>query len=63
MNVGSIDRILRILIGVVAVTFALLSSHPLAIWGALGVIPLFTAVAGWCPLYMPLGISTCAKEE
>ena len=62
MNIGSIDRILRILVGVVAVTFAMLSSHPLAIWGALGIIPLFTAVVGWCPLYAPFGIKTCKAE-
>ncbi len=63
MNVGSIDRIVRILIGVVAVTFAMLSSHPLAIWGALGVIPLFTAVVEWCPAYMPFGIKTCKVKK
>jgi len=61
-NVGSIDRILRIVIGVAAVTFAMLSDHELAIWGLIGVVPLFTAVIGWCPAYLPFGIKTCKSD-
>lgn len=61
-NLGSIDRILRIVVGVAAVTFAMLSDHELAIWGAIGVVPLFTAVVGWCPAYLPFGIKTCKSN-
>lgn len=61
-NVGSIDRIIRIIIGVAAVTFALLSDHELAIWGFIGFVPLFTAVIGWCPAYLPFGIKTCKSK-
>lgn len=61
-NVGSIDRILRIVIGVAAVTFAMLSDHELAIWGLVGIVPLFTAVIGWCPAYLPFGIKTCKSD-
>ncbi|HEY9080310.1 DUF2892 domain-containing protein [Magnetovibrio sp.] len=61
-NVGSIDRILRIVIGVAAVTFAMLSDHELAIWGLIGIVPLFTAVIGWCPAYLPFGIKTCKSD-
>jgi len=61
-NVGSIDRILRIVIGVAAVTFAMLSDHELAIWGLIGIVPLATAVIGWCPAYLPFGIKTCKSD-
>ena len=61
-NVGSIDRILRIVIGVAAVTFAMLSDHELAIWGLIGIVPLFTAVIGWFPAYLPFGIKTCKSD-
>ena len=61
-NVGSIDRILRIVIGVAAVTFARLSDHELAIWGLIGIVPLATAVIGWCPAYLPFGIKTCKSD-
>jgi len=61
-NVGSIDRIIRIIIGVAAVTFAMLSDHELAVWGFIGIVPLFTAVIGWCPAYLPFGIKTCKSK-
>jgi len=61
-NVGSIDRILRIVIGVAAVTFAMLSDHELAIWGLIGIVPLATALIGWCPAYLPFGIKTCKSD-
>ena len=61
-NIGNIDRILRILVGVVLVTFAMLSNHELAIYGLIGVVPIFTALIGWCPAYAPFGIKTCKTE-
>ncbi|MFQ5709267.1 MAG: DUF2892 domain-containing protein [bacterium] len=32
-------------------------------WGAIGVVPLFTAAIGWCPLYAPFGLSSCKSES
>ena len=32
-------------------------------WGAIGAIPLLTALIGWCPPYAMLGISTCKQKE
>ena len=57
-NVGGLDRILRIVVGVavIAAGFAFDSW-----WGLLGVIPLGTALVGWCPLYLPFGASTCRR--
>jgi hypothetical protein len=57
-NVGKSDRIVRAILGsgIIAVGFYFQSW-----WGAIGAIPVFTAVIGWCPAYFPFGISTCKK--
>lgn len=62
MNLGSIDRILRIVVGVGAVTFALLSKNEYAVYGYIGIVPLLTAVVGVCPAYLPFGIKTCKTD-
>jgi len=54
-NMGSVDRILRGIVGVVVIA---LGFNFQSWWGALGVIFLFTALVSWCPLYMPFKIST-----
>lgn len=59
-NVGKTDRIVRIIIGlgIVGAGFYFQS------WlGLIGLIPLVTAAMGWCPLYLPLGVSTCSNQE
>lgn len=59
-NVGSIDRIARIIIGIVLLVaaFMFLSGTLAIIAGVLGVIMLATAAIGWCPLYLPFKLST-----
>ncbi|UCH73710.1 MAG: DUF2892 domain-containing protein [Rhodospirillales bacterium] len=57
-NVGGIDRILRILVGLAAIAFALFSGHELAVWGWIGILPLATGVFAWCPAYLPFGLTT-----
>jgi len=59
-NVGTIDRILRIVVGVTVVGLGIYNH---AWWGVLGIIPLFTASISSCPLYMPFGISTFKTKE
>jgi len=56
-NVGSLDRILRVLIGVLLL--ALTATGTIGLWGWIGVVPLATAALGTCPLYTLLGLSTC----
>jgi cadmium resistance protein CadD (predicted permease) len=56
-NLGSIDRIVRILAGVGLL--ALVFVGPQTAWGYLGLIPLLTGVIGFCPAYCPLGLSSC----
>jgi hypothetical protein len=59
------DRIVRIALGVALLAFALGYLYPGKGWnwlGWIGVVPILTAVAGWCPLYSILGISTCLRR-
>jgi hypothetical protein len=56
-NVGTIDRAVRILAGIVLI--ALAATGTVGWWGWLGVVPLLTGLVGWCPPYALLGISTC----
>ena len=62
-NVGGIDRVARIVVGVILI--ALVFVGPQSPWGWIGVIPLATALIGWCPAYTLFGIRTCptAKQE
>jgi len=55
-NIGPIDRAIRVVVGIVLLSLAF--TGPQTAWGALGFIPLITAMVGWCPLYSLLGIST-----
>ena len=56
-NVGGIDRIARIVIGLVLI--ALAATNVIPPWGWLGVIPLLTAAIGWCPAYTLFGFNSC----
>ena len=60
-NVGSIDRGLRIIVGLLLVGAALGLYGPnySSPWGWIGIVPLLTAIVGWCPAYTLLGIRTC----
>jgi len=62
-NVGGIDRILRVIVGLIAIAFALFSGHEMAIWGWIGVVPLATGLIGWCPAYLPFGLRTCKIRQ
>ena len=65
-NVGTIDRILRIVLGIVLIAFALrfiAPGAPYAWIGWIGVVPLLTALVGSCPLYKAVGLSTCPAKR
>jgi hypothetical protein len=62
-NVGSIDRILRIVAGIALLAFAFLSGSPYAWVGYIGIVPILTAAIGWCPAYTLLGIKTCPTKQ
>lgn len=58
-NVGKADRALRIVSGIVIILVGLAFD---SWWGAIGLLPIFTGLARWCPGYIPLGINTCEKD-
>ena len=58
-NIGKADKVFRIIIGLVIIAIGLYFK---SWWGAIGLVPLLTAITGWCPLYVPLGIKTCKTE-
>ena len=56
-NVGRIDRVLRISVGLVLVGLAI--SNVIGVWGWIGIVPLATGLFKFCPLYPILGINSC----
>ena len=58
-NVGGVDKILRIVVGLVLIGLALAGIG--VPWTWIGVVPLVTGLINFCPLYMLLGASTCKK--
>lgn len=56
-NVGGIDKVLRIIVGVVLIAAA--ATGMIGWWGWLGVIPLLTGLFNFCPAYTLFGIKTC----
>jgi len=61
LNVGGIDRILRITAGVVLVGLA--ATGKVGAWGWIGVVPLLTGAVGFCPLYPLIGMNTCPMKK
>ena len=58
-NVGRTDRTIRIVIGVLILAIGLFAE---SWWGLIGLIPVVTGMIGWCPLYVPFGISSARKD-
>lgn len=63
-NVGTIDRVVRVIIGLALLWYALFATPTGYNWiGWIGIIPLVTALVGICPLYSILGMSTCPAKK
>ncbi len=65
-NVGSIDRVARIVIGILLLAFAIPLGFPQTGWnwvGWIGIVPLATAVFGFCPAYYLFGMSSCPVRQ
>ncbi|MBI5696018.1 MAG: DUF2892 domain-containing protein [Nitrospirae bacterium] len=56
-NIGSVERVIRVLAGLAILSLAFVG--PQTGWAVLGLVPLLTGVIGWCPPYTLLGIKTC----
>ncbi|AWJ84373.1 hypothetical protein TSH58p_13040 [Azospirillum sp. TSH58] len=61
VNVGTIDRALRAIVGLVLI--ALVFVGPQTPWGWIGLVPLLTAVAGFCPAYTLFGVRSCSVKK
>jgi hypothetical protein len=60
-NIGTLDRLVRVVLGVALLTFALAGEH-VAWWGWFGLVPLATGLSGFCPLYHVLHLSTARRS-
>ena len=60
-NVGTPDRIARIVVGVALILLAVTGT--IGVWGWIGVVPIATGLMGWCPAYKLLGINTCPMKS
>ena len=60
LNVGGIDRILRIVAGLALVAWAATGGP---VWAWIGIVPLGTGLVGFCPLYPLLGLNTCPAKQ
>ncbi len=60
MNVGTIDRPVRLLAG--AGLIALAATGTIGAWGYVGVVPLLTGLLRTCPAYSLLGVNTCGTK-
>lgn len=56
LNVGGIDKILRVVLGVALIAAAATGALP--VWGYIGIVPLVTGLVNFCPLYTVLGFSS-----
>jgi len=61
LNVGGLDRGLRVIVGLGLI--AATATGTIGLWGWIGVVPLLTGAVGMCPLYSILGINTCALKQ
>lgn len=59
-NIGTVDRILRVLVGAALIAYGIVNHTWL---GAIGLVPLLTATLRFCPAYCPLGISTAGAAD
>jgi hypothetical protein len=59
-NVGGVDRALRIIVGLAVIGAGVFFQNW---WGAIGAVPLLTGLIGWCPAYLPFGLSSCKTAQ
>ncbi|STQ89455.1 YgaP family membrane protein [Iodobacter fluviatilis] len=61
MNVGGVDRILRIAAGLILIVLALLGQ--IGAWGFIGIVPLATGLFRFCPAYKLIGFNSCPLRK
>lgn len=60
-NEGPLDRSLRIILGLALLSQVFIG--PQTLWGLIGLVPLATGLAGYCPLYRIIGLNTCPLKK
>lgn len=60
-NEGTLDRALRIIVGLILLSLIFIG--PKTMWGLVGLVPLITGLLGSCPLYQIFGFSTCPLKK
>ena len=60
-NIGNIERMLRIVVGLVLIGLA--ATGTVGLWGWIGLLALATGLMGWCPPYALLGWNTCPMKN
>jgi len=61
LNVGGLDRALRVLAGLVLIALAVTGT--VGLWGYIGIVLVLTGAVGFCPAYPILGINTCSMKK
>jgi hypothetical protein len=59
-NIGSADKTIRVVGGLLIIFIGI---YLKSWWGLVGLLPIATATMGWCPAYVPFGISTCKTRQ
>lgn len=59
-NVGSVDRVIRVVAGASLMGASVFGA--IGPWGWIGIVPLATGLFRFCPVYLPFGLSTCAAK-
>lgn len=62
-NVGGIDRILRIVVGIAVLALFFVLEGNARYWALVGLVPLFTGLFSTCPLYSIIGVNTCPMKN
>ena len=62
VNMGTVDRAIRFVVGIAVLSLVFVLEGNARWWGVVGLVPIGTALVGWCPAYVPFGLSTCAKK-
>jgi hypothetical protein len=62
-NVGGVDKILRIVVGLGLLSLILILQGNARWWGLIGLVPLLTGLVNFCPLYSMIGVNTCPTKD
>jgi hypothetical protein len=62
-NVGGIDRVLRIVVGIAVLALFFVLEGNARYWALVGLVPLITGLFRTCPLYSVIGVNTCPMRK